>query len=206
MKIILLGATGRVGSHILDKLISDNHQVHALVRSPEKVEIHSDLLTMYQGDAVNGADIRQAMAGCDAVISALNTDKTTVLSESTPLMIHAMKELGLKRIITIGTAGILQARSEPEHFRYQTNESKRKSTFAAEEHRKAYEFLKESDLEWTVVCPTYLPDGEEVGGYRVSKTFLPIDGRKIHVPDAAAFAYKQLFTNEFIRERVGIAY
>lgn len=50
MKIFLTGATGFVGSHLLEKLLQDGHQVFALVRSPSKVSIHSPNLTIIKGD------------------------------------------------------------------------------------------------------------------------------------------------------------
>lgn len=48
-----------------------------------------------------------------------------------PLIIEAMENGGIKRIITIGTAGILQSRTTPNSLRYQSSESKQKSTRAA---------------------------------------------------------------------------
>lgn len=66
--------------------------------------------------------------------------------------------------------------------------------------------LKQSTLEWTIVCPTYLPDGEKVGGYRIARDILPDGGAKISVPDTAEFTYKQVEARDYIRSRVGIAY
>ena len=146
------------------------------------------------------------MYGIDVVISALNTDGATTLSESMPHIIEAMENEGIQRIITIGTAGILQSRATPNLLRYQSSESKRKSTRAAEDHHKVYDMLKQSTLEWTIVCPTYLPDGERLGEYRVERDFLPVDGVKIHVSDTAEFTYKQIKSNDYIKSRVGIAY
>ena len=94
----------------------------------------------------------------------------------------------------------------PDLLRYQSSESKRKLTRAAEDHHKAYELLKQSSLQWTIVCPTYLPDGDRLGDYRVERDFLPVDGVKIHVSDTAEFTYRQINSNEFINSRVGIAY
>jgi len=59
--------------------------------------------------------------------------------------------------------GILNSRTESGKLRYQSNESKRKITRAAKEHHKVYELLESADLDWTTVCPTYLPDGEHTG-------------------------------------------
>ncbi|MDF2791939.1 MAG: hypothetical protein K0S80_5041 [Neobacillus sp.] len=206
MNILVLGATGRVGSQIVTYALHDRHQVTVIVRTPEKIQINNENLTIIQGNVLNKNDIALAMSGIDVVISALNTDGTNTLSESMPLIIEAMVNEGIKRIITIGTAGILQSRTTPNSLRYQSSESKRKSTRAAEEHHKVYDILKQSHLDWTIVCPTYLPDGEKVGKYRIERNFLPEGGAKISVPDTAEFTFKQINASDYIKSRVGIAY
>lgn len=206
LNILILGATGRVGSQILTYALHDRHHVTVLVRTPEKIQINSGNLTIIQGNVLNKNDIVRAMHGIDVVISALNTDGTTTLSESMPLVINAMENEGIQRIITVGTAGILQSRTTPTVIRYQSSESKRKSTRAAEEHHKVYDLLKQSTLDWTIVCPTYLPDGEREGQYRIERNFLPEGGMKISVPDTAEFTYRQIESSDYVKSRVGIAY
>jgi putative NADH-flavin reductase len=206
MKILVLGATGRVGSRVVAHALRDGHQVTALVRNPEKVTLKDKKLQIVQGNVLNKQDVEHAMSGKDLVISALNTDQTTTLSESMPLILEAMEKENIKRIITVGTAGILQSRTNPEVLRYQSTESKRKLTRAVEEHHKAYEILNQSDVGWTIVCPTYLPDGDFMGNYRVERNFLPEGGAVISVEDTAAFTYQQSTNKEFLKARVGIAY
>ncbi|WP_337103052.1 NAD(P)-dependent oxidoreductase [Paenibacillus sp. YIM B09110] len=206
MNILILGATGRVGGQIVTYALHDRHHVTVLVRTPEKIQINNKNLKTIQGNVLNKDDIMRATHGIDVVISALNTDGTTTLSESMPLIIEAMQNEGIQRIITIGTAGILQSRTTPDSLRYQSSESKRKSVRAAEEHHKVYDMLKQSTLEWTIICPTYLPDGESVGKYRVDRNFLPEGGVEISVSDAAEFTYSQIKSSDFIKSRVGIAY
>ena len=206
MNLLILGGTGRVGSHLVMNALKDGHHVTALVRTPDKIENQHENLTVIQGNVLKKEDVARAMYGVDVVLSALNTDGGTTLTESMPLFIDAMEQEGIKRIITIGTAGILQSRVSPELLRYQSSESKRKLTRAAEEHHKVYELLQQSNLDWTIVCPTYLPDGERIGNYRTERNFLPVDGSQISVPDTADFTYSLLQSNEFIKARVGIAY
>jgi uncharacterized protein len=206
MNILILGATGRVGSQLVTYALHDRHHVTVLVRTPEKIQIHSENLTIIQGNVLNKADIVRAMHGIDVVISALNTDGTNTLSESMPLIIKAMVNEGIQRIITIGTAGILQSRTTPTVLRYQSSESKRKSTRAAEEHHRVYEMLKQSALDWTIVCPTFLPDGDRIGKYRIERNYLPEDGVEISVSDTAEFAFSLIKTSDYIKSRVGIAY
>ena len=206
MNILILGGTGRVGNQMVVYALKDRHHVTVLARSPEKIQINHENLTIIQGDVLNKIDIMRAIHGVDLVISALNTDGGTTLSESMPLIIEAMEKEALKRIITIGTAGILQSRVNPELLRYQSSESKQKTQRAAKEHHKVYDLLERSNLDWTIVCPTYLPDEERAGKYRIERDYLPEGGSKISVQDTAEFAFSQIQSNEYIKMRVGIAY
>lgn len=206
LNLFILGASGRVGSCIASLAVRGGHRVKLLARDPAKIALKGGLVTVVQGNAVHAPDLELGMQGADAVIGALSTGGTSVLSESIPLVIAAMKRHGVRRIITIGTAGILQSRTAPELLRYQSAESRRTLTRAAEEHHKAYDSLRESGLDWTIVCPTYLPDGAFTGVFRVEKDLLPEGGREISVPDTAAFAYGQLTLPDYIGCRVGIAY
>lgn len=206
MKLLLLGATGRVGSHILSHALADGHTVSALVRSPEKlVAPQSAQLQVQVGHVLDQRALLAAMQGVDAVVSALSTDGADTLSKGMPLIVEAMQAAGVKRIVTVGTAGILQSRTSPELLRYQSSESRRTLTRASQEHHQAYLALANSDREWTIVCPTYLPDGAWTGSYRVEANFLPENGKEISVADTAAFTYAQVFSREYLNTRVGIA-
>lgn len=206
VKILILGATGRVGGQILLHALSDGHHITALVRAPEKMKMIHKNIHVIQGSVLNKNDIGSVIEGVDVVISALNTDGANTLSESMQLIIEAMKKEHVKRIITIGTAGILQSRETSSLLRYQSNESKRKSTYAAQEHHKVFEMLTHSGLDWTIICPTYLPEGEVTSKYRVERSFLPEGGTSITVGDTAEFTYQQIKSTEFLKSRVGIAY
>lgn len=183
MNLLLLGATGRVGRFILEYALADGHTVTALVRSSDKLEAYKlrygTQLQIVEGDATHAEDVAQALEGrTTAVISALNTDGTTTLSVNMRLLIRLMQEQSVSRLITVGTAGILQSRTEPCLYRYESSETRRRSTRAAEEHRWVYELLRDSALDWTIVCPTYLPDGARTGIYRVEKDLLPEGAHK----------------------------
>jgi len=206
VNICLFGATGRVGSVILENILSHQLSAQVLVRDLKKLNFHTEGVKVWEGNVLNETDIANTLKGADIVVSALNTDGSATLSESMPYIISQMKNEGIKRILTIGTAGILQARSEPHLYRFQSSESRRKSTRDAEEHLKAYLLLKDSGLDWTIVCPTYLPVGERMGHYRYEKDFLPENPSSISIYDTGDFAFQQLFSNEFICSRVGLTY
>lgn len=206
MRILVLGASGRVGNHIVKEGLKDKKEIIAFVRTDFIPLLISDNLTVFLGNVLNNDDLFKAIKGVDVVISALNTNGNNTLSKAMPLIIENMKKHSVKRLISIGTAGILQSRNDSRFLRYHSPESKRKSTIAAEDHHQAYELLKSSDLDWTIVCPTYLTDGTKYGNYRIDHEFLPEDGKSITVQDTAEFAYKQIYSRDFVKARVGIAY
>lgn len=206
MRILLLGATGRVGKQILDLLLEANHEVTVLVRDVQKVTIQHPLLNIIQGDVLQREIVRESIEGIDGVISALNTNENETLSNSMQILVPLLEELHIQRIVTIGTAGILQSRVEPTILRYLSSESKRKSKTAAEDHEKVFHILNGSQLNWTIICPTYLPDGQMTKNYRVSKNFLPAEGKSISTGDTAHFAVKEFFEENFSQYRVGICY
>lgn len=203
MKIALFGATGRVGREVLLLLLKNNIEVTVLVRDSTKVQPHNNL-TVLQGDARNTADIEHTLENADAVISALGTDQTTVLTDSISHIIKTMKERNIHRIITIGTAGILKSRVEPELLRYESSESKQRSKVAAKEHHRVFHMLSASMLDWTIVCPTYLPTGATTNAYIIERDRLPIGAVRTTTGDTALFAYNELLENKHIGYRVGI--
>ncbi|CAM3587964.1 NAD(P)H-binding protein [Brevibacillus invocatus] len=207
MKLLILGATGRVGRQVLNNAIKDGHQVTVLVRSKDKLsDLEPGLFEIVEGNVLNASDVEAAMKGAEAVISALSTDGADVLSQGLPLVIGTMKKAGISRIVTVGTAGILQSRVSPDLLRYQSSESRRSLTRASQEHHQAYSLLEASGLDWTIVCPTYLPEGTRVGSYRIEADYLPENATEISVYDTADFAYEQLFSQKHLHTRVGIAY
>ncbi|MGG4145258.1 NAD(P)H-binding protein [Paenibacillus algorifonticola] len=207
MQITILGATGRVGREVMLRALADGHSVHALVRSIEKLELSHPQLTAIVGDAREEAVLKQAVAGSSVVISALGTDGGNTLSSCFPGLLAVMAQQAIHRLVTVGTAGILESRTEPGLLRYQSSESKRRSTRAAEEHHAVLRLLEASaePLNWTLVCPTYLPDGPYTGVYRSEQDYLPEGGLQITVGDTADFTYKEAIGGAFTRCRVGLA-
>ncbi|MGE6630830.1 NAD(P)-dependent oxidoreductase [Bacillus sp. NPDC077027] len=205
MKIALFGGHGRVGQAFLRFVkLDERYLVRSLIRTKREGMLAGSF--QVTGNSRMKEDVLATIKGADIVVSCLSTDGDDTLSVSMEHIVQAMQSSGTKRIITIGTAGILQARQSPERFRYETNESRRSTTRAAKEHAKTYQMLKSSDLDWTIICPTYLPDGEVTRSYRYEKDFLPMDGKQISVGDTAHFLYQQLNSKEFLHQRVGIAY
>ena len=75
MRIALFGATGRVGSRLLEYALADGHTVRALARDPTKLEpLACAGLTVITGDVLDHAAVHATIFDADAVISTLGGD------------------------------------------------------------------------------------------------------------------------------------
>ena len=208
MKITVLGGTGRTGSEFIQLAVRDGHMITALVRDKEKAAglwPVSPNIHLIEGDVLNPESIASSIpADTEAVFSALSTDKQQTLSRSIPSIIEEMTRHRVNYFAAIGTAGILDARHEEGKYRFESDESKRRSTTAAEDHLKVYEHLSGSSLNWILFCPTYLPDGPARSPVVWEKNRLPENVKQITVGNTAKFVYAHFFEPEFNRFRIGI--
>lgn len=208
MNITIFGATGRVGQEFAERALRGGHEVTALVRDEAKLLPYlkaSQKFHVVEGNAKDKSAVEAAITeSADLVFSALSTDKSDTLSVAVPLMIEVMTQKNVKRFVSIGTAGILQARSEPNLLRFESGESKRKLTRAAEEHAKVFEELQSSALTWTIFCPTYLPDGPADKNVAFELDFLPETGTRITAGNTGWFAYEHMMNSVFFNQRVGL--
>lgn len=186
---------------LLERLLEDGHHVRLLTRQPLEPKNGLDVII---GDATHQESIIETIQSADVVMSALGTDKANVLSHFTPLVIAAMQQAGLKRILIVGTAGILQAH-DSDQYRFETRESKRSMTTAAEDHARAYELLDASELDYTIVCPTQLIEEKSVGDIVITADVLgTLKSGPISRDDVAELVFRAWQDRTYIRHRVGI--
>ena len=94
MKVCILGATGRVGSNIINLALKDSAEVTALARDLNRIEIQHERLRVIEGNVLNENDIKKVIEGSDIVISTLGTDQNGTLGKSMPQIIKQMEEEG----------------------------------------------------------------------------------------------------------------
>jgi UDP-glucose 4-epimerase len=72
MRIFLTGASGYIGLHILHELLTAEHEVTALVRSPAKLGpfLQAPKLRVFTADLAQGDRISEALQGHDACVHA----------------------------------------------------------------------------------------------------------------------------------------
>ena len=207
MKIIVFGATGMVGQQIVNQAIAHGHTVVAFGRNVfEELSTERKYLELFKGYLFSEDDIKKALKGCDAVLSAIGgaidgTDKARSLGMKK--IVSAMEKKGPKRIIAIGGAGALNA-SEDQYI-FETPDFPQKFKPVTAEHFQAYEVLKSSSLDWTFLCPPNILGGGPTGEYNLNRNY-PAEGQgQINAGDLADFMVKELKANEYLKCRVGIA-
>lgn len=102
MKIALIGATGFIGSRILDETLNRGHQVTAITRNPEKVPARTGV-TPERGDVFDEAGLARLIVGHDAVVSAVH-----FLQSDAEKLLGAVRQSGVKRYLVVGGAGSLK--------------------------------------------------------------------------------------------------
>lgn len=68
---LVFGGTGRTGRHFISVVLNDGHKVKALVRNPEKIDIHHPNLELVKGSITDYEPIDDLLRGVDFVISML---------------------------------------------------------------------------------------------------------------------------------------
>lgn len=110
--VALIGASGFVGTAILNELLHRGHKVTAIVRNPEKVSVRHDSLAVVKADVSDIDAVVEACKGKDAVVSAYNPgwanpDIYEETLRNYPLILEAVKRSGVARLLCVGGAGTL---------------------------------------------------------------------------------------------------
>jgi putative NADH-flavin reductase len=173
MKLVIFGATGRTGRHLLEQALQAGHQVTAIVRDPDRLPtLMPQGLRVSAADVMNPAAIAPAIAGADAVISAIappgGRAPSTVGPDSARSIIQAMREVGARRLVAI-TGSMVDDTGDGPFFRYLAKPLIRrllKGTY--QDMRQTEDEIHASELDWTILRAPYLNDKPATGQYRTA--------------------------------------
>jgi putative NADH-flavin reductase len=207
MIVTIFGATGMVGKKLMQQALHQGHHVRAYGRNVFDLiatEERHENLELIKGGLFDKSDVQKAIKGADFVLSAIGgnidaMDNTRSLGMKN--IVEAMQKTGVKRIIAIGGLGCLQADAEKQLW--ETENFPEVYQYVTAEHCKALQFLQESNLDWTFVCPPDILDAAITGKYEV-KTDYPAGSFSIHAGDLAHFMIAEAQQNLYIRCKVGI--
>lgn len=193
-KTALIGASGFVGSAILNELLARGYKVEALVRNPEKITVENPNLTVKKVDVADEKALAEDLKGYDTVISAYNPGWTNpnIYSETLqnyPRIVEAAKEAGVKRLLIVGGAGTLF--SAPGLRVVDSGVIPAEIMDGVKSLGKFYleTLTKENDIDWVFFSPAgAFVDGARTGEYRLGKDDLIVDDKGKSTISAADYA------------------
>lgn len=209
MKVVVFGASGGTGIKIVEQALAAGHVVTAFVRNPAKLALQHANLTFCQGDVTDANAVAFAVAGQDAVLSALGPARPPVpgmMETAARNIVAAMTKQGVRRLISTTGAGVRDPQDRPKPVDHLM---KGLLTLVAgavlRDSAANVAVIRGSDLDWTIVRFPRLTDGPHTGTYRVG--YLGQDsGTQLARADGADFVLKELRTDKYIRQMPVVSY
>jgi len=198
-KILVIGASRGIGLEAVKGAILGGHEVRALARSGASIPVQNAALDKMSGDALDPTTIRQALQNVDVVIQTLGVDfspmlifeGTRLFSESTRVLVDAMKAAGVQRLIAVTGLGAGNSRGHGG-FLYDAVIFPLLLKRVYDDKDVQEWIIKSSGLDWTIVRPGLLTNRPATHNYRVLTT--PKDWRfgTISRADVADFLVRQV--------------
>lgn len=203
MRVALIGASGNVGSRILEELLRRGHDVIALVRHPERLALRTRLTTM-AADANVPESLAPLLHGVDAVVSAVR------FKDSNPArLIRAVRLSGVRRYVVVGGAGSLEI--APGQLEMDSPDFPPAAAGEAAAGARFLDALRGcDDLEWSFLSPSRVfTAGERSGKFRLGaeQMLVAADGRSsISFEDFAIALVDELEQPRHLRARFTVGY
>lgn len=214
-EIVLIGASGFVGSAILKEALDRGFKVIAVVRHPEKIKtVHKDLIVK-QSDVSSADTVAEVCKGADSVISAYNPGwKNPDIAKETTLVYRAILEgvrkVGIKRFLVVGGAGslfispgkrIMDSGLIPESYL---------PAVRALADVYLIDLTAEKNIDWVFFSPAgIIEPGLRTGKFRLGKDDMIVNEKgesKISVQDYAMALIDEVEKPTHHRERFTIGY
>src|SRR5918996_5219482 len=170
--VLIIGASRGIGLKTVKRALEAGHIVRALARSARRIPVDHPNLTKVSADARDRAAVAGALEGVDAVIQTLGVagrdmmlKPVRLFSDATRVLIAAMKEAGVKRLISVTGFGAGDSRYRGGCL-YNTafNLFLRRAYGDKDEQE---DFIQDSGLDWVIARPVILTKGSRTGRYRV---------------------------------------
>jgi putative NADH-flavin reductase len=203
MNIILIGATGAIGSRILDEALRRGHTVSGVTRDPRKLDARPGM-TVRAGSTSDGPGLTQVVRGHDAAVVSVKWNENDINR-----IIDVIRKAGVKRCLFVIGAGSLLRKDGRTHLEHMADRgiqppTSRPASLAYEEIRKV------KDLDWTAISPpASIQPGERTGKFRLGRDRLieDRDGQSlISREDFAVAILDELEKGKHIRKRFTAGY
>ena len=201
MRITVFGASGRTGRSIVEQALERRHQVRAFVHANRLDGCPG--LQVVRGDVLEIKDVEIAVAGQDAVLSALGNSHGLVCSVGTKNIVDAMNRTGVRRLVVESAYGAGDSAKEISALdRLVVRGVLLRGPFRDKDAMEAC--VEGSGLAWTIVRPPRLTGGPPRGGYRAGERIPLRIASGIPRADVAGFMLEQLEGDEFVGKKPSI--
>jgi putative NADH-flavin reductase len=212
MKVSVLGASGATGLLLTERCLGAGYEVTALLRTPGKFPFR-DRVRVIEGSVFETEPVRRAVEGADVVLSALGArslKKEDVLERGVPLIVAAMQQTGVRRIIALGSAGAKpdSLKKQPAYRRWIAEKIIYRTLlrWPVASQVAQWKALSASGLDFTMVMPPMLSNSPARGRYIVDGEALPRNGSRISRADVADFMMQQIGNPQWVGKGVYIAW
>jgi putative NADH-flavin reductase len=202
MKLAVFGATGPTGRQFVEQALAHGHELRVLVRpqstAPEGTEV-------VVGDVLDAEAVANTISGTDAVVCVLGLPKGegTVISDGTANIIKAMAAQQVNRLVAVTVHGLNDSKHDAGFFGKVIVAKLAKKRF--EDRARQEQVIFDSAVDWTVLRPARLTDGEPSGEYELSTKLKTGMSAKVRRADVAAALLEIVESGRFSREPVSIA-
>jgi len=208
MRVLVLGATGSVGQHILRLGTERGHELTALVRNAEKLKSWEDRVRIVKGDALDNDTVEQAVRGQEAAIYAIGIKtigRTTLFSESTRILLDAMERNRVKRLMCITGVGAGETKGHGGLlYDWILFPLVTKRVYEDKDVQEA--LIQKSSLDWVIVRPAMFREGTPSGKFEAVTDVRGVTLTRVSRAEVAAFLLEQLTDDRYLRKPVFIGH
>jgi putative NADH-flavin reductase len=210
MEVVVIGGGGRTGRLVVAEALARGHHVTAYVRRPEAAAEPHERLAVACGDVLDPTAVTDVLAGKDAVITVLgvrNRSTTTVFSQGITNIVRAMEAKGVRRVMTVSTAGLDIGRHMPLPQRLVAEyivERVLRNIYL--DLARMEDELELSQTDWTVIRPPRLTGQPATGRYRTGRGGIVDRPRSVSRADLAEFMVSHLEDPATYRQKIAISH
>ena len=190
MKIAVIGAAGRTGRQVVRQALDRGHEVVAVARSPERLNVTGDRLTVASADVHDADGLARAVVGADAIVTtfgaAAGRKPTDVSSAGITNVLAAMDNGGISRLAAISASPVGPRAEQPAALRLVVLPilDRLFGGAYADLRRMEAVLTRRGGHGWACLRPPRLLDRPARGGYRLDRRPLP-RARSLTYPDLA---------------------
>jgi len=208
--ILVFGASGGTGLEVVEQALEAGHKVTAILRHPDKFPIRHEQLRIIKGDVLNSITYENTFFGMDVVISCLGTrnrEATVVYSQGVTNILQAMQKVGMDRIICLSAGAVEIAPNTSFLMKFLIKNILQKLfKYSYADMLLMEGILHGSNLNWTVIRPPRLLNGDRTGKYRTSiNEFIP-NMSSLNRADLADYIIHHLDDEKTYKSKVEISY